>query len=191
PEPPEPGTVPSCAEGGVLGVLPGIIGTLQANEVIKLILGLGRPAIGRLLTFSALDMEFRTFKVRHDRTCPVCGDSPSITEPVDYEQFCGMPILDPKSLEETKREAQRATGTAQPADDLDPRGLPKDYNYDEDMEITPREVKAKLDTKSDFVFIDCRQQNEWDITHIKEAKLIPLQQLPQRVGELSGLEDKE
>src|SRR5215204_5912526 len=97
PEPPDPGSVPSCAEGGVLGVLPGIIGTLQANEVIKLILGIGKPAIGKLTFFSALDLEFRQFKLRRDPACPVCGDNPTITEPIDYEQFCGVPALDPKS----------------------------------------------------------------------------------------------
>src|ERR1051325_8699825 len=83
PEPPEPGTVPSCAEGGVMGVLPGIIGTLQANEVIKLILGVGTPAIGKLTTFNAMDFEFRTFKVRRDPKCPVCGETPTITKPLD------------------------------------------------------------------------------------------------------------
>src|SRR5271155_2375718 len=103
PEPPDPGSVPSCAEGGVLGVICGTVGSLQANETIKLILGLGRPAIGRLLTYSSTDIEFRTFKVRRDPNCPVCGNHPTITEPVDYEQFCGVPILDPKSLEETKQ----------------------------------------------------------------------------------------
>ena len=91
PEPPDPGSVPSCAEGGVMGVLPGIIGTLQANEVIKLILGAGRGAIGRLVTFSSMDFEFRTFKIRRDKSCPVCGEHPTITKPIDYEQFCGVP----------------------------------------------------------------------------------------------------
>ena len=95
PEPPDPGCVPSCAEGGVIGVLPGIIGTLQANEVIKLILGIGTPAIGRADRPSArMDMEFRTFKLRRDPDCPVCGDHPTITEPIDYEQFCG--VADPR-----------------------------------------------------------------------------------------------
>ena len=108
PEPPDPGSVPSCAEGGVLGVLPGIIGTLQANEVLKLLLGKGRPAIGRLLTFSAMDIEFKTFKIRRDPTCPGCGDHRTITHPIDYEQFCGVPILDPKSAEETAAEVKRA-----------------------------------------------------------------------------------
>src|SRR5829696_6757571 len=112
PEPPDPGSVPSCAEGGVIGVLPGIIGTLQANEVIKLILGVGTPAIGRLTTFSAMDLEFRSFKLRRDPNCPVCGDHPTITAPIDYEQFCGVPAMDPKSLEETKREVVDAKAQA-------------------------------------------------------------------------------
>ena len=108
PEPPDPGSVPSCAEGGVLGVICGTIGSLQANETVKLILGLGRPAIGRLLTYSSTDLEFRTYKLRRDPNCPVCGDHPTITKPVDYEQFCGVPIMDPKSLEETKQRSPRA-----------------------------------------------------------------------------------
>src|SRR5687767_10370984 len=147
PEPPDPGSVPSCAEGGVMGVLPGIIGTLQANETIKLLIGIGRPAIGRLVTFNALDFEFRTFKIRRDTACPVCGDSPTITQPIDYEQFCGVPILDPKSQQETAEEVQRAQQKAHgsgvglsagPA--LDERGLPLDYQFDRDWEVTPREV---------------------------------------------------
>src|SRR5438477_1540114 len=110
PEPPDPGSVPSCAEGGVVGVLPGIIGTLQANEVIKLILGLGKPSIGKLTFFEAMTMEFRQFKIRRDPGCPVCGDHRTITKPIDYEQFCGVPALDPKSLEETQREVIEAKG---------------------------------------------------------------------------------
>jgi len=90
PEPPPPGSVPNCAQAGVLGVLPGIIGTIQANEAIKLILGAGEPLIGRLLYFDALKMKFREFNLRRDPQCPVCGDSPTITEPIDYEQFCGV-----------------------------------------------------------------------------------------------------
>ena len=127
PEPPDPGSVPSCAEGGVLGVICGTVGSLQANETIKLILGLGRPAIGRLLTYSSTDLEFRTYKLRRDPTCPVCGNHPTITKPVDYEQFCGVPIIDPKSLEETKMEAHQAktpSNAATPARDpsLDSKG---------------------------------------------------------------------
>ncbi len=90
PEPPPPGLVPSCAEGGVLGVLPGIVGTLQASEVIKLILGIGKPMIGRLLLFDALEMKFRELKLRKDSTCPICGENPSIHELIDYEEFCGV-----------------------------------------------------------------------------------------------------
>jgi len=90
PEPPEPGTVPSCAEAGVLGVLPGIVGTVQAIEAIKLLLGIGEPLIGRLLHFDALKMKFREFNLRRDAECPVCGENPTITEPIDYEQFCGI-----------------------------------------------------------------------------------------------------
>ena len=89
PEPPPPGSVPNCAQAGVLGVLPGIVGTIQANEAIKLILGVGETLVGRLLYFDALKMKFREFNLRRDQQCPVCGDSPTITEPIDYEQFCG------------------------------------------------------------------------------------------------------
>jgi sulfur-carrier protein adenylyltransferase/sulfurtransferase len=190
PEPPDPGSVPSCAEGGVVGVLPGIIGTLQANEVIKLILGVGRPAIGRLITFSSMDMEFRTFKIRRDPNCPVCGEHPTITKPIDYEQFCGVPILDPKSLEETAREVQNAKsppiapGSAGGQSNLDNRGLPKGYQFKPDWELIPREVKAMLDRGEKFVFIDCRLPNEYQITHIDGTTLIPLQQIGQRIGEI-------
>ncbi|CAA9393079.1 MAG: Molybdopterin-synthase adenylyltransferase [uncultured Phycisphaerae bacterium] len=192
PEPPDPGSVPSCAEGGVVGVLPGIIGTLQANEVIKLILGIGRPANGRLVTFSSMDMEFKTFKIRRDRECPVCGDAPTITEPIDYEQFCGAPILDPKSAEETAREVENAkspkapgsAGAAKPDPSLDARGLPPGYAFKPDWEVTPRDVKAMQDRGDEFVFIDCRLPNEAAITAIPGAKLIPLQQLAQRFDEI-------
>jgi adenylyltransferase/sulfurtransferase len=186
PEPPDPGSVPSCAEGGVIGVLPGIIGTLQANEVIKLILGVGIPAIGKLVTFSALDFDFRSFKLRRDSNCPVCGDHPTITKPIDYEQFCGVPALDPKSLEETRREVHDAKSgaKAQATSDLDEKGLPKGYSFKPDWEITPREVKSMLDRGDKFVFIDCRLPNEYQITHIDGTTLVPLQQIGQRIGEL-------
>jgi len=192
PEPPEPGSVPSCAEGGVVGVLPGIIGTLQANEVIKLILGIGRPAIGRLLTFSALDIEFRTFKIRRDKACPVCGDHPTITEPVDYEQFCGVPIMDPASAAETEAEVKKHKGDVNGEEFmLNEKGLPSDYNFMPDWEVTPRDVKSKLDRGEKFVFIDCRLPHEVAITKIDGATVIPLQQLTQRIGELSGKEHDE
>jgi adenylyltransferase/sulfurtransferase len=192
PEPPDPGSVPSCAEGGVVGVLPGIIGTLQANEVIKLILGIGKPLIGRLTTFAALDMEFRTYKIRRDKACPTCGENPTITEPVDYEQFCGVPILDPKSVAETKAEVKRTLhGSASKLPNLDARGLPPDYQFDPEWEITPRDLKRKLDAKEQFEFIDCRMPNEAAITKIEGGKLIPLQQLGAKIGELRGKESDE
>jgi len=93
PEPPPPGEVPSCAEGGVLGVLPGIVGVMQATEVVKLILGAGKSLVGRVLLYDAMDMKFRELKLRRDHQCPVCGDEPTITELIDYEQFCGLPSL--------------------------------------------------------------------------------------------------
>jgi sulfur-carrier protein adenylyltransferase/sulfurtransferase len=193
PEPPDPGSVPSCAEGGVLGVLPGIIGTLQANEVIKLILGLGTPAIGKLLTFSATDLDFRSYKLRADPNCPICGKNPTITKPVDYEQFCGVPILDPKSLEESRAEAHQAKTGSKPASDpsLDAKGLPPGYAFKPDWEITPREVKLLLDKEEKFLFIDCRLPNEYQITHIDGVKLIPLQQIAAKMGELKGAEDQK
>lgn len=188
PEPPDPGSVPSCAEGGVLGVICGTVGSLQANETVKLILGIGRPAIGRLITYSSLDMEFRTYKVRRDPTCPVCGTQPTITAPVDYEQFCGVPILDPKSLEETKQEAHQAkhggNGKAAPASNLDAKGLPPGYAFRPDWEVTPREVKSMLDKGDGFYFVDCRLPNEYQITSIPGAELIPLQQMAQHRDKL-------
>jgi len=111
PEPPAPGTIPNCAEAGVLGVLPGIIGMVQAIEAIKLILGVGEPLIGRLLHFEALKMKFRELKLRRDPQCPVCGDAPTITAPVDYEQFCGIaadvPAISVHDLKR-KRDAREA-----------------------------------------------------------------------------------
>ena len=197
PEPPDPGSVPSCAEGGVIGVLPGIIGTLQANEVIKLILGVGTPAIGKLTTFAAMDLEFRAFKLRRDPNCPVCGDRPTITQPIDYEEFCGVPIIDPKSLEETQREAQRAKqggdGQAQAkaaSNAFDARGLPRGYQYRPDWEVTPREVKAMQDRGEPFVLIDCREPHEWDITHlVGRDKLFPRDQWGQVGAKLRGHEN--
>jgi adenylyltransferase/sulfurtransferase len=195
PEPPDPGSVPSCAEGGVLGVICGTVGSLQANETIKLILGLGRPAIGRLLTYSSIDIEFRTYKVRRDPNCPVCGDHPTITEPVDYEQFCGVPILDPKSLEETRQEALQAktgsNGKAAPASNLDLRGLPPGYQFKSDWEVTPRDVKSMLDSGEKFYFVDCRLPNEYQITNIPGAELIPLQQMGQHRDKLEQHKDEK
>jgi adenylyltransferase/sulfurtransferase len=151
PEPPPPGLVPSCAEGGVLGVLPGIIGTLQANEVIKLILGIGKPLIGRLLLFDALQMSFRELKLRKDPNCVLCGENPRIRELIDYEAFCGV-------------------GSQQ---------------LDSSMHITPEELKARMDTGEHFILLDVREEVEYEICHLKNAVLIPLNKLPERLHELS------
>jgi molybdopterin/thiamine biosynthesis adenylyltransferase/rhodanese-related sulfurtransferase len=192
PEPPDAGSVPNCAEAGVIGVLPGIVGTLQANEVIKLILGFGTPAIGKLTTFDAHDLSFRTFKLRADPECPVCGKNPTITAPIDYEQFCGVPALDPNSLAETAREAKDAKAqTRAPDPNLDARGLPHGYAFNADWEVTPREVKALQDAKTDFVLVDCREPHEWAITHLVEKdKLFARTEWPTIAGKLAGNEGK-
>jgi len=144
PEPPPPGLVPSCAEGGVLGVLPGIVGLLQANEVLKLILGKGDTLVGRLIIFDALGMKFREMKLRKDKNCPICGDHPTIKELVDYEQFCGI-------VPEQEASSQ-----------------------DEALEIDVTQVKEMLDSKQNFKLIDVREPGEYQICRIDGATLIPL-----------------
>jgi adenylyltransferase/sulfurtransferase len=160
PEPPPPGMVPSCAEGGVLGVLPGIIGVMQAIEAVKLIVGIGEPLIGRMIQFDALKMKFREFKLRKDPKCPVCSANPTITELIDYDQFCGIPQA--KAAEEA--EAPVPT-------------------------ITVKELKAKLDRSENFRLIDVREPFEWDICRIPGATLIPLGQLPARLSELDSADE--
>jgi len=154
PEPPPPGLVPSCAEGGVLGILPGTIGLIQATETVKLILGIGEPLVGRLLLYDALAMKFRELKLRKNPECPVCGDHPTVTKLIDYQQFCGIP----------KQEA----------------AVEKVVEGD----IDPVEVKAKIDRGDPFVLIDVREPHEYQICKIPFARLIPLGQLPQRLNEL-------
>ena len=152
-EPPPPGLVPSCAEGGVLGVLPGIIGSIQALETIKWIIGAGDSLIGRLVLFDALKLRFRELQLRKDPACPICGDTPSIHELIDYEAFCGI-------------------------------GAEPSYAG---PEITAEELRRELDERgSGLVLIDVREPHEWEIAHIEGAQLIPLGQLPERVGELDG-----
>jgi adenylyltransferase/sulfurtransferase len=131
-------------------------------------------------------MEFRTFKIKHDKECPICGDHPTITKPIDYEQFCGVPILDPKSLEETAKEVQQTKNPQAAGRDpnLDEKGLPPGYPLKPEWEITPREVKALADKGEKFLFIDCRLPNEYQITSIPGTKLIPLQQLASHIGSL-------
>ena len=158
PEPPPPGLVPSCAEGGVLGILPGIIGTIQATEAIKLILGGGEPLIGRLLLFNAMKMRFRELKLRKSPTCPICGPNRTITKLIDYEQFCGIAPAAPQAA------AANDSGS---------------------LEITAEELKAALDAKKPVKVIDVREPHEYDICHLESATLIPLGQLPQRYKELN------
>jgi adenylyltransferase/sulfurtransferase len=153
PEPPPPGLVPSCAEGGVLGILPGAIGVIQATEAVKLILGIGEPLIGRLLLYDALTMRFRELKIRKSPDCPICGPNRTIHQLIDYHQFCGVP--------------------QQPAA---PATVPG--------EIEPAEVKAKLDRGDNFILIDVREPYEHKIANIPAAKLIPLGDVPKRLGEL-------
>src|SRR5205823_15033808 len=160
PEPPPPGLVPSCAEGGVLGVLPGIIGVMQAIEAIKLIIGIGESLIGRLVHFDALKLQFRQVKLRKDPKCPGCSENPTITELIDYEQFCGIP--------------QAAAAEAAEAP------IPT-------MDVT--ELKRKLEHKDKFLLLDVREPFEWDIARIPGAKLIPLGELPSRMSELDSADD--
>jgi molybdopterin/thiamine biosynthesis adenylyltransferase/rhodanese-related sulfurtransferase len=155
PEPPPPGLVPSCAEGGVLGVLPGIVGTIQAAETLKLIIGKGEPLIGRLLLFDALAMKFRELKLRKNVECPVCGDHPTVTKLIDYAEFCGI-----------RGEEAPAVPTTVP-------------------EITPRELKARLDHGDDIYILDVREPHEYQICNIG-GHLIPLGDLSRRVNELDS-----
>ena len=154
PEPPPPGMVPSCAEGGVLGVLPGIVGTIQATEILKLALGRGSSLVGRLLLFNALDMKFRELKLRRDPKCPVCGDNPTITELIDYEMFCGI--------------------TPEPAS---PTSNPDEVTVQEMK-------RAMDDPKMGIKIIDVREPDEYEIAHIINVPLFPLSTLPQRFTEL-------
>ncbi len=156
PDPPPPGLVPSCAEGGVLGILPGVVGTIQATEAVKTILGAGETLIGRFLLFDALKMRFRELKVRKDADCPVCGDHPTVTELIDYEQFCGIaPAV--------------AVTEAPPAD-----------------EATVEELKTRLDRRDPFLLLDVREPREFEICRIPGSVLIPLNELPSRLSELEG-----
>jgi adenylyltransferase/sulfurtransferase len=163
PEPPPPGLVPSCAEGGVLGVLPGVVGTIQATEAIKLIMGIGEPLIGRFLIYDALRMKFRELKLKKDPDCPVCGTHPTVTALIDYEQFCGV--------------APAATEAAVSA------------GSGSETETDVIELKRKIDAKEDFFLLDVREPNEYQIGRIPGSTLIPLGEVPQRVNEIPR--DKE
>jgi sulfur-carrier protein adenylyltransferase/sulfurtransferase len=168
PEPPPPGLVPSCAEGGVLGVLPGMIGMIQATEAIKLILGVGEPLIGRFLIYDALRMRFRELKLRKDPDCPVCGTHPTVTALIDYDQFCGiLPAA---------QEPAPATGVTGATNATNMTNAP--------TEITAVELKQRLDRGDDLKIVDVREPNEYQINRIPGSVLIPLGDVPKRYNEL-------
>jgi molybdopterin/thiamine biosynthesis adenylyltransferase/rhodanese-related sulfurtransferase/molybdopterin converting factor small subunit len=160
PEPPPPGLVPSCAEGGVLGVLPGMIGVIQATETVKLILGVGEPLIGRFLIYDALRMRFRELRLRKDPDCPVCGTHPTVTQLIDYEQFCGV----------------------RPA-------APEPVTVNNATEITSVELKRRLDRGDKLRVVDVREPNEYQINRIPGSVLIPLGDVPKRYNELDPDEE--
>jgi len=155
PEPPPPGEVPSCAEGGVLGILPGLIGCIQATECVKLLLGRGSPLVGRLLLYDALQMSFREFKVRRNPKCPMCGDRPTITALIDYEQFCGV------------------RGQEAPAPAAAGNG-----------DITVEELKQRLDKGEPVFILDVRNPEEYQLCKIAGSTLLPLPVLADRFREL-------
>jgi molybdopterin/thiamine biosynthesis adenylyltransferase/rhodanese-related sulfurtransferase/molybdopterin converting factor small subunit len=154
PEPPPPGLVPSCAEAGVLGILPGLVGTIQATETVKLILGIGQTLAGRFLIYDAMRMRFRELTLRKDPECPVCGTHPTVTALIDYDQFCGI----------TPATAPPPTSSA--------------------TDISPLELKARMDAGTTPFILDVREPNEYQINRIPGSVLIPLGDLPKRVGEL-------
>ncbi len=158
PEPPPPGLVPSCAEGGVLGILPGVVGTIQATETVKLVMGVGEPLVGRFLVYDALRMRFRELKLRKDPDCPVCGDNPTVTELIDYEQFCGITPAAPAP--------EPAAGAGD--------------------EATVEQLKARLDSGDGVFILDVREPQEYRICSIPGSTLIPLGDLPSRLAELEG-----
>ncbi|MGH9944788.1 MAG: molybdopterin-synthase adenylyltransferase MoeB [Pyrinomonadaceae bacterium] len=161
PEPPPPGLVPSCAEGGVLGVLPGIVGAIQANETIKLILGGGESLVNRLLLFDAWKMRFRELKLRKDPDCPACGERATIKELIDYEAFCGL------------APQQTAAGTAARTEETSAM-----------EEITATELKQRLERGDDIQIIDVREPNEYEIARLENSRLIPLGQVVNRASEI-------
>ena len=156
PEPPPPGLVPSCAEAGVLGILPGLIGTIQATETVKIILGMGQTLAGRFLIYDAMKMRFRELTLRKDPDCPVCGTHPTVTALIDYDQFCGVA----------------------------PSQAPAAASADAMNDITPLELKARIDGGTAPFVLDVREPTEYQINRIPGSVLIPLGELPARLGEL-------
>jgi adenylyltransferase/sulfurtransferase len=169
PEPPPPGLVPSCAEGGVLGVLPGTIGAIQATEAIKLILGSGTSLIGRLLLYDALEMTFDEVRLRKNPKCPVCSEHPTLTELIDYEEFCGMPAHD-NSLYTSGQNGDSRNGVPQ---------------------MSPAELQERLNAGEHPFILDVREPHEWEISNLEElgAVLIPMGQVLERMGELDTAQE--
>jgi adenylyltransferase/sulfurtransferase len=174
PEPPPPGLVPSCAEGGVLGILPGLVGVIQATEVIKLILGIGEPLIGRLLLVDALGMGFRTLKLRKNPDCPACGTHPTVTELIDYDQFCG--IEKPTTVGPLEVARDKAVANAAIVD-----GIPQ---------VTVETLKKKLDNKEKIFVLDVREPHEYPIANLG-APLIPVGSIESRINELAEHKNDE
>ena len=168
PEPPPPGLVPSCAEGGVLGILPGTIGAIQATEAIKLLLGIGEPLIGRLLLYDALNMNFDYVRLRKNPNCPVCSENPTLTELIDYEQFCGMPAHDRSHYVSSENGNSEAV-----------------------PQMSPAELKARLDKGENLFILDVREPHEWDISNLSDlgAVLIPKGQVLEHMGELDTAQE--
>ena len=156
PEPPPPDLVPNCAEGGVLGILPGFIGVVQATETVKLILGVGRPLIGRLMLYDALDMSVREMKVRKNPKCPICGPNPTITSLIDYQEFCGVRGVETPNQDKTSV----------------------------NDEVSPLELKARMDKGERPLILDVRNPEEIAICRIAGSTVIPLPDLSARLGEL-------
>lgn len=169
PEPPPPGMVPSCAEGGVIGVLPGVVGCIQALETIKVLLKIGEPLKGRLLVFDALSMKWRELKIRKDPKCPICGPNRTIHKLIDYYQFCGVP----KANEEAEK--ARLAAQAQPKSD----------------EITPAQLKARMDKGDKPFLVDVRNANELGICKLPYDAFIPTPEFGQRWIELEAHKDRE
>lgn len=160
PEPPPPGEVPTCAEGGVLGVLPGVIGVIQAIEAVKLIMGIGDPLLGRLLHFDALTMKFREFKLRPDPKCPVCGENPTITELIDYDEFCGVPKPSVDGEEKPRTPS-----------------------------ITVQELQRKMTENEPFILLDVREDYETKINGLPNSTMVPLSDLPSRMAEFDSKDE--